>query len=231
MITVANYNTAVKNIDFKSAPEAIQAMHNKFDSMSKYYDKNEGITDAINVYMEKLNKWYAGSRIAEKVVKNPSIKTKAKKAATKPIAKKTATSVKVKKVAMPQKLKKVKVKAKVKIINVKVPKAPVMRKVNSLELTICKSYLAMDGQSRKPMVFIMLFHKIEKAFKLNNIHDHKSVIMEMRDNLKNIIDDIKEKSITSSIPVKMNTAFRDKIAAIVSSASERVRTSYFAGKR
>ena len=57
MITSSNYHTSVKNLDFKSAPDAIQNMHSKFDLMNKYYGKNDGITDALNVYLEKLNKW------------------------------------------------------------------------------------------------------------------------------------------------------------------------------
>ncbi len=61
MITSSNYHTTVKNLDFKSAPDAIQNMHSKFDLMNKYYGKNDGITEALNVYFEKLNAWAKGS--------------------------------------------------------------------------------------------------------------------------------------------------------------------------
>lgn len=70
MITSSNYHTTVKNIDFKSAPDAIQNMHSKFDLMNKYYGKNDGITEALNVYFEKLNAW-ASKTPTEKPTKAP----------------------------------------------------------------------------------------------------------------------------------------------------------------
>ena len=73
MITINNYDTATKNINWSKLPDALQSGHSNFHLMVEHYDNNEKIKDVLDRYIEKLN-IAAGKLNASK----PKAKTKAK---------------------------------------------------------------------------------------------------------------------------------------------------------
>ena len=79
MITVKNYKTETKGIDWAKMPEALQSGHKNFNIMAQHYDSNQKIKSVIDLYLQKLNAVAGKQRKpTKKSSKAPASKPKAK---------------------------------------------------------------------------------------------------------------------------------------------------------
>ncbi|GAA4839532.1 hypothetical protein [Algivirga pacifica] len=77
-ITIKNYFTKQKEIDFSNLPPALQKANKEMDTLVNAYDKSPAIKRVIDLYLEKLNK-AVGQKEKPKPAPKPKSNTKTKK--------------------------------------------------------------------------------------------------------------------------------------------------------
>jgi len=152
MITVENYKSETKNIDFSKLPEALQKAHNNFDTMAQFYDTNDKIKGVLDAYLDKLNQALMCEGEPQKESKK---KTKSKpktehKKASKPKAKSEKSESK--------KEKKTSSKSKKR----KKPEAKQIEKVHE-EIRFIKRYILLHEKVKTKKQILLFINALQKA--------------------------------------------------------------------
>ncbi len=255
MITFNNYATLTKNIDFSSAPDAIRATHGKFDSLAKYYGKNDSITETIDLYLQKLNAWAPAEKsaavpIIQKAerIKTPGTvpatkptkirvstkSTKSTKKSTKSTTKSTTKPTKIRvstkstKSTMPSRAKKEK--------PAKMPKKAAA-KANSVKEKPVKTSKVKSPEltlisgfislNKKPVSVASFEKKLHDASKLETVK-HRDIITEIKEKLKIGIQAAKADG-SGKIKATIAPEFVAKCKETIKNAKELLRVSYLGG--
>ena len=150
MITVENYKSETKNIDFSKLPEALQKAHNNFDTMAQFYDTNDKIKGVLDAYLDKLNQALMCEGEPKKESKKPT-KSKPKtehKKASKPKAKSEKSESKKKTSSKAKKRKK--------------PEAKQIEKVHE-EIRFIKRYILLHGKVKSKKQILLFINALQKA--------------------------------------------------------------------
>jgi len=155
-LTVNNYSSAVKNIDFSKLPEEMKMVHDKWSQFSKFYKKSDKITEMIDNHLRAVQ---------------PYTKVKSSKTVSKPSKPKEVAKKKVIKKVTPTKKKTEKPKrvatSKKKTVTKRTPKKAV-RKANEvsvmpLEVKFIKRYLSLNDKRVTEKQISLFYKTIQKS--------------------------------------------------------------------
>lgn len=228
-----NINPAVLPENLRKAHEFIVDATHSGKTLSAYQHDDE-IRETINLSMQSIEQYLKQNHIENKTP--TTAKPAAKKQATKgkaplaPTPKKPRTPRKVKKAATPRpkaKPRKTTRAAKPKPKTV-TEKAPVRVKKLSLELQLIKSFLAMNGKSRKVITVRNFLSKIEQANRNTNVPSQKSILTLVAKRMKEGLAKLdKQVDILQNIQIEQDLLKRCKEA--IKNAKPRLEVQYLSG--
>jgi GTP cyclohydrolase III len=157
-LSVNNYPSAVKHIDFSKLPEEMKMVHDKWSQFSKFYKKSDKITEMIDNHLKSLTPYMKGDKkvaLKKEVSSNSQQKSKPQK--TKAVAKKKV----VKKVTVSKKktVKTPRIASKQKQAIRKQNEVPVM----PLEVKFIKRYLSLHDKRVTEKQISLFYKTIQKS--------------------------------------------------------------------
>jgi len=156
-LTVNNYPSAVKHIDFSKLPEEMKMVHDKWSQFSKFYKKSDKITEMIDNHLKSFAPYMKGDKKVTLKKEASNSRQKSKPQKTKVVAKKKEV-----KKATPSKKKTMKTKRASSQRKKAVRKAnevPVM----PLEVKFIKRYLSLNDKRVTEKQISLFYKTIQKS--------------------------------------------------------------------